>query len=514
LESIDTNNDALLIDILKHQTSILLEGGPFQNSFLGASVEMAPLHTFAKYLFNSLVQQHSSLAYKIGVYALKMSFRADEISDNFAQPRASAYTHLRAEQLALAQTMFSQAKEEKQCESFLRKVYRASVKNINNPNNLLKLSKHVLKEANSSVTAVQQTIYRALLQTAFDLGIQVLIMTQAPHSSNSKARREAIQFIVDCATDMGLDSVLQVMKDASDYLSAMEALNLVVNRDGDCINLRCRAISKLKLKENSIEEIRLTRRSQELALECAARDPANCALEAIKFCEVDGDFLDRGLKTVIDAGASGAMNSSNLIEVANYVHNLGMKAKAFEIAIVAVDIVSIPVNSDNSSSRESITKACEYASEVNGFGILIPRLIKNINCATLLSEIYQKFNPFTKGNCYDKLPAYRNNLNCSYDYIEMMKQMSASKCWSDLLEHTMKTFVDITRSRLQNISPRHYGEFIDFLVKAQATFDQAQDGPQQFKNLIAEIIKAYRTKKKLMERLKERFDISYITGKV
>lgn len=543
LESIDTS-DPLLIEILKHQTTLILEGGPFQNSCCGVTTDSAPLHTFATYLFESLVPHYSQLAYKIGVYALKMPLVSDENTENYGaartSPRSINYNHLQSEQLVLAQTMLSRAKEEKQFESFLRKVYRASVKNIRNPSNLHKLSKHVLKEAKTSVTSLQPPVYRAVLQTAFDLGLQVLKITQTPHSSNSKTRREAILFIVECATDMGLDSVIQVMKDARENFSATEALNLVVSRDSDPVNnLRSQAISKLKLKDCHTDEARLNRRSRDLALECAVRDPTNCALEAIKFCQVDEESLKRALKIVIDSGTNRSMDSTQLIKVADHIHeNMNMTDRAFDIAMVAVDSLTIPPNSDNSSSKKDIFSACEYASKVDGFSVLIPKLLKNIECATVLSEIYHRFSPSdVMGPAYrhyagDVAASYRginynkeyntllNNLNPEIYKSEIYKQkiykqkLEDAGWWDALLKRTMTAFDVTAKNRLLNISPRHYGEFIDFLVKAQGIFEKAADGPKQFEVLLAYIVKKYRTKKKLMEKLKLRFELLHITGKL
>jgi hypothetical protein len=534
LETIDIS-DPLLIEILKHQTTLLLEGGPFQNSCCGIPADSTPLHTFAKYLFDSLVPYYSPLAYKVGVYALKMPLSFDENSENIGAARTSPrftfnQTHLQNEQLILAQTMLSRAKEEKQFESFLRKVYRASVKNIRNPNNLHKLSKHALKEAKSvSGCQLQQPVFRAMLHTAFDIGLQVLKMTLNPQSTNSKTRRDAIIFIVECSTDMGLESVIQVMRDARENFTPIEALSLIVSRDSDPINnLRTQALSKLKLKENPLDELRLNRRSRELALDCAARDPTNCALEAIKFCEVDDESLKKALKIVMDAGSTGAMDSTQLIKVADHIHERGMTDRAFDIAIVAVDGLTSSSNLDNPSAKKDIFSACEYASKVNGFSILIPKLL-NIESAYVLSDIYHRFSPQPliapayRNYANDVIASYRGSLNYNKEYNNIINSLNPeiykqkledARWWDALLKRTMKSFVDTTRSKLQNISPRHYGEFIDFLAKAQAIFDKAADGPKQFKDLIDEIVKSYRTKKKLMERLKIRFEALNISGKL
>lgn len=60
-------------------------------------------------------------------------------------------------------------------------------------------------------------------------------------------------------------------------------------------------------------------------------------------------------------------------------------------------------------------------------------------------------------------------------------------------------------SRLSHISPRHYGDFIDFLGKARDTFVLARDGPAHFSRLIENITVAYKGKKKLVRQVRQRF---------
>ena len=53
-----------------------------------------------------------------------------------------------------------------------------------------------------------------------------------------------------------------------------------------------------------------------------------------------------------------------------------------------------------------------------------------------------------------------------------------------MLDATISAFVTTTHSRLSNISPRHYTEFIDFLTKARDTFVMAPDGQAKFAQLV------------------------------
>lgn len=74
-----------------------------------------------------------------------------------------------------------------------------------------------------------------------------------------------------------------------------------------------------------------------------------------------------------------------------------------------------------------------------------------------------------------------------------------------LLEAAVAAYINTTHSRLTHISPRHYGDFIDFLTKARDTFLLAHDGHAQFTQLIENMKVAYKGKKKLMFLVKERF---------
>jgi hypothetical protein len=74
-----------------------------------------------------------------------------------------------------------------------------------------------------------------------------------------------------------------------------------------------------------------------------------------------------------------------------------------------------------------------------------------------------------------------------------------------LLEAAMAAYVTTTHSRLSSISPRHYTEFIDFLIKARDTFMLAHDGAMQFGQLVENMKFAYKGKKKLVCLIKERF---------
>ena len=141
---------------------------------------------------------------------------------------------------------------------------------------------------------------------------------------------------------------------------------------------------------------------------------------------------------------------------------------------------------------------------------MIPLLVKNVQCATVLSDILRRCSMTAPG------------MSCPHpQLIDPMKHhpqnmgkgaATSPSRWSydrpplrQLLDAAIAAYINTTHSRLTHISPRHYGDFIDFLTKARDTFILAHDGHAQFKHLIENMKVAYKGKKKLMFLVKERF---------
>ena len=144
---------------------------------------------------------------------------------------------------------------------------------------------------------------------------------------------------------------------------------------------------------------------------------------------------------------------------------------------------------DNHPAINDIHWACSLShslgkAELTAF---VPLVVKNIACATVLSDILRRCS-MTMG-----LPEARTEL--SYDRPPL----------KHLLDATIAAYVTTTHSKLSSISPRHYTEFIDFLAKAKDTFLLSSEGPVQFSQLIENMKMAYKGKKKLVCLVKEKF---------
>lgn len=63
--------DHNLIAALRRQAFVLLEAGPSSGLGIGIHPESVPMHTFARFLFLSLLNYYPDLAYEVGLRAMR-----------------------------------------------------------------------------------------------------------------------------------------------------------------------------------------------------------------------------------------------------------------------------------------------------------------------------------------------------------------------------------------------------------------------------------------------------------
>lgn len=125
-----------------------------------------------------------------------------------------------------------------------------------------------------------------------------------------------------------------------------------------------------------------------LALQCATKDPPNCALNALTLCENDPMAFETAYQIVIDA-AQHIMNSSQLFTIARYMEHRGYASRAYKLAILAMKNVNLAYNQDSHPAINDIHWACALAHSLGKAELsnIIPLVIKNVQCATVLSDI-------------------------------------------------------------------------------------------------------------------------------
>jgi len=192
--------------------------------------------------------------------------------------------------------------------------------------------------------------------------------------------------------------------------------------------------------------------------------------------------------------------------------------KAYEMAILGLANTHIGYSDEGSTLINDIYWTCYLAHEMDQkhplgcpqglpyrLAEVISLIVKNVKCATVLSEILKGYalgatglatlgqTSISSKRKHTVLPAHAKII--TFDKPPL----------SQLLDAAVASYVNTTHTRLTHISPRHYGEFLEFLAKARDTFVLAPDGGLHFSQMLENMKLVYKGKKKLMALISERF---------
>ena len=483
--------DPTLLSVLCRQGDLLLEMGPSSSLGCGIHPESSPIHAFSKFLFLAILPHSPDLAFRVGKKALRLpildDYKDPEEKENNAAamvmsrfPRWFTLGHIENQQSSLASTLIIAAKDNL---NQLTGVLEAAQRHVHSSSHLFKLAQDAFRFA----VPADGPRHPGLLNVSFQLGLQVMRLTK---TTMNWRRREMVRWLVTCATEVGLDALLSIMSMWSQLFTPTEATGPVATS-----LMSHSTVMRLGLDYRKQEE--LSNCARTLALQCAHEDPPNCALNALTLCETDPIAFETAYQIVTDAAANG-MTSSQLFTIARYMEHRGYPHRAHKLALLAMKNVSLSYNQDTHPAITDIHWACALShslgkTELSG---LLPLVVQNVKCATVLSDILRRCSMTAPGlPNHEAKSRSKSSRPLSYDRSPLRQ----------LLESALAAFVTTTHSRLTSISPRHYAEFIDFLTKARETFLLATDGHIQFAQLIDNIKSAYKGKKKLITLVKERF---------
>ncbi|XP_061874247.1 zinc finger SWIM domain-containing protein 6 isoform X2 [Colius striatus] len=483
--------DDTLVKIFRKQAVFLLEAGPYGG--LGEVIhrESVPMHTFAKYLFTSLLPHDAELAYKTALRAMRLLVlestapsadmsRPHHIASVVPNryPRWFTLSHIESQQCELASTMLTAAKGDvRRLETVLESIQ----KNIHSSSHIFKLAQDAFKIA----TLMDSLPDITLLKVSLELGLQVMRMTL---STLNWRRREMVRWLVTCATEVGVYALDSIMQNWFTLFTPTEATSIVATTV-----MSNSTIVRLHLDCHQQEKLAGSART--LALQCAMKDPQNCALSALTLCEKDHIAFETAYQIVLDAATTG-VSYSQLFTIARYMEHRGYPMRAYKLATLAMTHLNLSYNQDTHPAINDVLWACALSHSLgkNELAAIIPLVVKSVKCATVLSDILRRCTLTTPGMV--GLHGRRNS----------GKLMSLDKApLRQLLDATIGAYINTTHSRLTHISPRHYSEFIEFLSKARETFLMAHDGHIQFTQFIDNLKQIYKGKKKLMMLVRERF---------
>ncbi|XP_009471099.1 PREDICTED: zinc finger SWIM domain-containing protein 6-like, partial [Nipponia nippon] len=393
-------------------------------------------------------------------------------------PRWFTLSHIESQQCELASTMLTAAKGDvRRLETVLESIQ----KNIHSSSHIFKLAQDAFKIA----TLMDSLPDITLLKVSLELGLQVMRMTL---STLNWRRREMVRWLVTCATEVGVYALDSIMQNWFTLFTPTEATSIVATTV-----MSNSTIVRLHLDCHQQEKLAGSART--LALQCAMKDPQNCALSALTLCEKDHIAFETAYQIVLDAATTG-MSYSQLFTIARYMEHRGYPMRAYKLATLAMTHLNLSYNQDTHPAINDVLWACALSHSLgkNELAAIIPLVVKSVKCATVLSDILRRCTLTTPGMV--GLHGRRNS----------GKLMSLDKApLRQLLDATIGAYINTTHSRLTHISPRHYSEFIEFLSKARETFLMAHDGHIQFTQFIDNLKQIYKGKKKLMMLVRERF---------
>ncbi|EHB14458.1 Zinc finger SWIM domain-containing protein 4 [Heterocephalus glaber] len=485
----DVDLDDRLVQVLRKQAGLQLEGGPFSGFGEVLFRESVPMHTCARYLFSALLPHDPDLAYRLALRAMRLpvletAFPAGDprpnpldsiVSSRF--PRWFILGHLETRQCELASTMLTAAKGDAK---WLHVVLVSIQQNIHSPALLFKLAQDACKTATPASTPPDTT----LLGIALELGLQVMRMTL---NTMTWRRREMVRWLVSCATEIGPQALMNIMQNWYSLFTPVEAATIVAVTGTAHATL-------LRLQLDTPQQEELWTCARTLALQCAMKDPQNCTLPALTLCEKSHAAFEAAYQIVLDA-AAGGLGHAQLFTVARYMEHQGLPLRAYKLATLALAQLSIAFNQDSHPALNDVLWACSLSHSLgrHELSAIVPLIIRSIHCAPMLSDILRRWTLSAPG--LGPLGARRATKPLGTDRAPLCQ----------LLDAAVAAYITTSHSRLTHISPRHYGDFIEFLGKARETFLLAPDGHLQFTQFLENIKQTYKGKKKLMLLVRERF---------
>lgn len=101
--------------------------------------------------------------------------------------------------------------------------------------------------------------------------------------------------------------------------------------------------------------------------------------------------FEAAYQIVIDA-ASLIMTSSQLFTIARYMEHRGYPMRSYKLAMLAMKNVHLAYNQDTHPAINDIHWACGLSHSLGKAELanMIPLVIKNVQCATVLSDILRR----------------------------------------------------------------------------------------------------------------------------
>lgn len=457
-------HDSCTLNAIHEQASKILEMKSSGGSGLCVDKNSVPLQTFARYLFNVLIHENRELAFQIGMSALQSEFVRNESDTKW-------FGHLEAQQCELAACMIKSCKDDK---DKLESVLLLIKKHIHNASYLFRLAQDTLQ--------LKCDDDRDVCESALDLGLHIL--TSTLNKTNCK-RRDIIQWLLACSLQLDKSVLVTILQNWQSLFTPTEITNCVAP-----IAMSQCAYQELKLTPTERDSLRAY--VQAMILQCINKDPQSCALSVLTLCETEPKTFETAYRIIVECADS--ISPTHLFAIARYMDHKNHPVKAFRLAALAIKHSSV-ANNESGPSVGDVHWSCGLAHALGKTELahMILLIVNTVQCPSVLSDLLHRCT-LTPAGVAQINPQSDGPTRLTYD----------DPCLQPLVEAAINAYVNCAHNRLNQISPKHYTDFTDFLLKAKEIFILAKDGDKRFNALIENMKILYRGKRKLITLVSER----------
>ena len=456
--------DNRTLNTIHEQACKILEMKSSGGNGLCVDKNSIPLQTFARYLFNILIHKDRELAFQIGMSALQSDFVSN---DSSPETKWHTFAHLEAQQCELAACMIKSCKDDKdQLQSLLVLIK----KHIHNASYLFRLAQDTLK----------LKCDKDLGKNAIDLGLHIL--TSTLNKTNFK-RRDVIQWLLTCFLQLDKSVLVTILQNWQTLFTPTEVTSYVAP-------IAMCTYQELELSPSERDSLRAY--IQALIFQCINKDPQSCALSALTLCENEAKTFETAYRIIVEC--AGSISPTHLFAIARYMDHKNHPVKAFRLAALAIKHSSV-ANNECSPSVGDVHWSCGLAHALGKTELahMILLIVNAVQCPSVLSDLLHRCT-LTPAGVAQINPQSSGPTRLTYD----------DPCLQPLVEAAINAYVNCAHNRLNQISPKHYTDFTDFLLKAKEIFLLAKDGDRRFNALIENMKILYRGKRKLMTLVSQR----------
>lgn len=439
---------------------------------------VSPSHSFARFLFNKVVNIDRNLAYTFSIPLLPLTPNISE------EPRVEMeadhvchiMSHLESQQSELASTLLRGCCDASDHQAGVVCAIEQSVKNATQLFRLAKLANTSIEE-----NSIGEEGKSKLLQAAITLATKAVKLTLNAATWN---RHEMIRWLVSSTVLLGKAAVLSLVLSWVDLFTPEEmSKNVAPMLTSQPI------LFELRMAKEEEKSFFSTLRN--IVIESAIRDPSSCALFALTLCEGDAESFDLACQIVNESASR--LGTGQLFSIARYLDSKGHTRKALKAATLAIKQLDIGLEQETHPAISDVFWVCALASSLGRDELtqITPIVCNCIRNPVVLTEIARRSvrttNVITNGT------HTKGKTKFSYDKEPL----------SRLLATAQQLFIQEVQHKLENISPKFYKDFIKYLKKVRTCFQLVDEGQEQFRWLLDFIATSQKGRKKLQSLIRD-----------